>query len=312
MIQSQIIKELEEDLTNEIEGYKKGILTQFKPETYIRFLENYPEDPSYQYTSDDVRQFCDQLLNESNGDLLEIFHKLILVKLISKNQAVVKDKYPDSIVYWFDKNFNRIIKAIKRKSRKKGLFQYPNDNFYKDLSVCCLRMIPLGPQKIHISGFSRNFFFKNGIRQTIQSILFYFFKAGTNEPFYQMHIDSNDLDSLKEMKKNAEGGSERFYLNVALLLRQNPRVKGIYGGSWMSDPQLEKISPSVFYSAKLAIENGAGLFKLNTTANDIKLATHASSIRTARYKKGKYIPVSHILIWPRKQLLEWADNYLKS
>jgi len=312
MIERQIIKEIEGVLISQIDGFKKEILTQFNPETYIQFLENSPENPSYRSTSEEVRQFYDMLFKESNKNILETFHQLILVKLIAKNQEVVKEKYPDSIVYWFDKNFNRIIKTIKRKPRKKGFFLYPNDNFYKDLSVCCLRMIPAGLQKIHTSGFSRDFIFKDGILQAIQGIIFYFFKAGTNEPFYQMHTDTHDLDLLKEMRKSADGAWEHFYLNVASLLRQDSRVKGLYGGSWMNDPQLERISPSIFYGAKLAIENGAGLFRGGTTAHDLKMATHASSKRKALHKKGKYIPGNYLLIWPRKQLLAWADNFLKA
>ena len=309
MIEQHFLNELELNLFEKIESVNEVILSKFDPESYIELLEKYPENPSYQFTSNDVLSFCDFFSKEFGADTLELFHKLVFIKLITKNQPIILKRFPEDIIYWFGKNFNRIIKTIRRNSRKKGLFLYPNDNFFKDLGVCCMRMIPLGSQKVHISGFSRNFVVKNGITQLIRGSLFYFFKASSNEPYYQMHTDSHDLDLLKEMRKSADGGSERFYLNVASLLRMNKRIKGIFGASWMNDPQLKNISPSFFYGTKLALDNGAAVFKLDTTERDFKRATHASKKRAEFYSSGKYQPTKYLLIWPRKYLLKWADTY---
>ena len=162
-IDSEKIIEAEEKLTKQIETFKPGLLGRCNPDEYIRLIQNYAESLPYRHISNDVRLFCKSLVSESSEDIMELFHKLVLVKLISQNQRKTGKQFPEQIDFWFQKNFSRIFKNLNRKKSKQGVYSYPNDRFFKELGVCSLRMIPAGSQKLDICGFSRSFFIKNGI-----------------------------------------------------------------------------------------------------------------------------------------------------
>jgi len=57
--------------------------------------------------------------------------------------------------------------------------------------------------------------------------------------------------------------------------------------------------------ADVPIKNGAKIYRVGTSESDIKNATSWSPTRMVLYKEGRYIPTCHLLIWPRKELMEW-------
>ncbi len=120
-----------------------------------------------------------------------------------------------------------------------------------------------------------------------------------------MHTDSNDPELLSEFN---EIGWQEFYIRVAELMKINTSIKGIYGGSWFFDPDLEEISPRLSYLRKIPIENGGRFFYTGSNEHDIKLSTLKSKTRKKLYQEGKYLPKSYLLIWSRTKLLAWADK----
>jgi hypothetical protein len=175
----------------------------------------------------------------------------------------------------------------------------------KDLGVCSLRLIPAGSQKLDITGFSRRFAFKKGVIQLFDYTMFNMFKIKGNIPFYQMHTDIHDRDLLAELNPK---GAILLFLRIAELLKKDSKIKGIFGSSWMNDPQLETISPSIFSGSKIVLENGGRLYYNGSTPQTISGATFASPKRTRLYKEGHYMPANYMQIWARQDLLKWASK----
>jgi len=302
---NQNINDLMEKISTEICLFDNNLLINFPLSKYITYLYDSPQIGSYGYLSNKLKEYCNIILINSNEQIMELYHKLILLTLILKaKDKLVNKKLPYDINTLYEMNFKRIIHSIGNNSS--GSFIYPQDNFLKDLAICTLKMIPAGAQKIHLDVISKRFLFKNGLKQFIECVIFIYFELGGFRPLYNMHTDAHDQDLLEEFNAN---GWKRFYLRVAHLLKMNKKVKGIFGNSWFFDPQLNNISPRLKYLREIPIKNGGRLFYTGSEPQSIKNAILKSATRRKLYNEGKYIPRNHLIIWSRKQLINWANQY---
>ncbi len=85
-------------------------------------------------------------------------------------------------------------------------------------------------------------------------------------------------------------------------------MKGLFGVSWFRDPALSHISPHLTRLTTMVTDHGARLFPLGSCkAEGIRDATAKSKTRRRLYERGAYRPMEYLLVWPRKELLAWAD-----
>lgn len=295
---------LELKLTQKLYSANRELLIRFPIEKYISFLDNYPKLERYGYTSPEVQDYCDQILEFSDKETLGNYHKLLLIRLISiSKDKILKDKYLTSYAKdQFCKNFSRIIKNIEG-SKDLSQYLYSDDKFRKSMAICSRRLIPLGALKVNIDSFSRKFLFRNGIRKFIEGILLIGLEMKGVKPLYGMHLDADDPESLSKFN---EAGNKEFYLRVAEQMRIDTSIKGVYGATWLFDPALGKISPRHSYLRKIPTENGGKLFYYEFSEQDIKKSTLKSKKRKKLYEEGKYLPKSYLIIWSRKKLYNWA------
>jgi len=90
------------------------------------------------------------------------------------------------------------------------------------------------------------------------------------------------------------------------MMKKNPYIKGICNESWFYDPQLAGISPRLMYLQTIPLQNGAKRFYLGL--RDPSDAIAKSKTRENLYKEGRYTPKSFMIIWPRKEFLQWAED----
>lgn len=307
MIDYEKLQNIKKDLTATIESAHKYLLATFPVATYLQKTALIPQIGSYKPNGLEVNAYSQSIVDTYDQNALELYHKLILVNLILQAEDRLKQKkIPEDIIRLFVKNFNNIIRRIKSKYTRQGFYLFSNDKFCKDFAVCRLSMIPAGQQKIHLDGIARRFLFKNGVKQFLKFSAFILFELGGFKPLYQMHTDSYDRDLLAEF--NFEG-TKRFYLRVAELLKLNLKVNGVFGISWMNDPQLERISSELWQGVEYAVDNGAKLFNMGLSESAISGATYVSLKRKKLYEESKYMPTNYLLVWSRKKLLAWAEKY---
>ncbi|MBJ6727562.1 hypothetical protein [Geomesophilobacter sediminis] len=180
-----------------------------------------------------------------------------------------------------------------------------HDLFLKDLGICRLEMVPGGAALIEkYAAIPRSLAFRHGLRQMLQVTKMALQHRGRIAPYLALHLHTPMLRSFNE------SGWERCYRLAAELLSLHPEYRGLIGSSWFYDPAVEKITPTLSYLRRFPLQGGAFFLRVGSSPADIDLATRRdlSGNRVKLYQEGKYLPTSYLLVWPRAQLLSWAQR----
>ena len=302
----ETIRTLKTKIERQIQSASPKLLNDFPLERYSGLIARYPRLANYAYVSPEVKQLCDAVLMNSNGHVLELYNKCLLLDLMGKALDKLDHLHvTDEVKGFYVLNFQRIAREIENNENPAGFYMYPDDKFLKELGVCSLRLIPAGVQKISLSSLPVNFLFKDVRSQFIEALKFLIFDLKGVNPLYSMHTDSHDPHLMAEF--NAQGWKV-FLLRCADILKMNPQVKGAFGISWFIDPQLEKISPKLCYVRHLVYQSGGKIFYLAPAVSSIQDAVYKSPTRKQLYERGKYIPKEYIGMWSRRSLISWADK----
>jgi hypothetical protein len=239
-----------------------------------------------------------------NAQASVLYNKLALMEFIKDSQSRLKSEdLQESVITFYNQWFARVLRDMAHQPDK--YYSSENLSFIFDIAVCCLSLIPIGGAWLMgLSRTSRKAFFVNGGRQFLRYLIFTFLKQGGLKPYYVIHT------YFRYIPRFNRNEMEKAYLRIADLLKKNPRIKGIYRSSWFLDPKLDDISPNLAYLRKLPIENGARLFRIGTSKSDIKNAITNSPERKKLYEGGNYKPACYAYIWPRNDVLKWANGKL--
>jgi hypothetical protein len=279
----------------------RDVLDEHPTEQYIKLLYNRPKMASYTYICPELRRLSDNILRRSERSVLQLYHKLIILSLIDKNRTKLRAmNLPRSIKDLYMKAFEIITREIGLNPDE--FYQYSNDKFRKDLNLCALNLIPIGPAVIELSPVPKWFLFKKGLGQFVKGLFFIAFQVGGFKPLYQGHLY---LRGLADYNRDEW---DRAYRRLADLLKIEATVKGYFGYGWYFDPQIETISPKLAYKRRRIEDNGGGIFYVGSTPEDKKDATLKSPTRRKLYEEGKYTPTKYMFVWPRRQLMNWAHK----
>jgi hypothetical protein len=234
---------------------------------------------------------------------LATFQHVTMLTLIEQFEDRAREfRYTPAIRRRFEISFTRIIDAIE--NRTGSAYQEVDDLLLKDLAICRQWLFPTGAQIVEkCSAFDRSLMLRRGPKQfltVVRTIL----ACGGNRPFYQIHTHLNELEEF-----NPEGW-DACYLRIAEMLRLNPEIKGMWGGSWFYDPALESVSPNLVYLRSRPEQNGAIVVYSNIDIDGGALSR--SNTRRDLYNQKRYMPTAYALIWPRDALLEWAEKQAKA
>jgi hypothetical protein len=278
------------------------LLKKFSLEKYIRSIELREPYQNYNQLNQNVSRLFRNIELLYGNQASTLYHKLGLVTFIDK---FVKDKnklnLPYNVINLYERWFKRTLEDFSQQAN--SFYNHNNDLFLKDLGVCSQRLIPVGGSwVVEISGIGRRFLFTGGLRQFIDGTNFALLKMRGFKPFYQIHTD------IRYTKYFNEENRRNCYLTIAELLKLNRKIKGMFAGSWLYDPQLEEVSPRLAYLRRKPLQNGAKTYRLGTNEADITLATAKSPTRRRLFREGKYIPTAYLIIWPRRELLQWSEK----
>jgi hypothetical protein len=300
---SHKLMELINRITEEIDTSNKNLLSIFPIATYIESIEKYPELSNYGYVSQGVKDFCEGISSVSGEQILDLYHRLIILKLILKSRDKLLNKsLPMVTKEAYNRYFEKIINDIDTERNERGFYLYANNLFKKDLGICRLKLIPAGPILLDNTRLSRRFILRGGIKEFVTRMLFIGFEIGGFGPLLDTHLDTRP-DSISLPLFNPEGWRQ-FYRITAEIFKLNTEIKGWFGTCWFYDPQIEKLSPKLRYIRELGKQFGGKFFYVGTGEDCIKDATFKSLTRRRLFEEGKYIPTSYLLIVPRKRLLK--------
>ena len=116
----------------------------------------------------------------------------------------------------------------------------------------------------------------------------------------ELHVDVRDLDDF-----NREGFL-RCYHRLAALMQARPDLAGVFGASWLYDPQLAHVSPGLAYVRRTAEDGGGRLLRLKVDPAQTAYAIARSPTRRKLVQSGAYRPVCYGMYWRREALLDWS------
>jgi hypothetical protein len=133
--------------------------------------------------------------------------------------------------------------------------------------------------------------------------LFRYLKAGAKrEPWLEVHTESRWLRGFNE-----EGWNDAW-ATAAEICRTRPELAGMIGSSWFYDPPLTEISPRLAHLRLNPLKGGAFMVHQGPGEIHTQRAATASASRKALIDSGEYTARSWLMVWPRKELIAWADR----
>jgi hypothetical protein len=179
------------------------------------------------------------------------------------------------------------------------------DLFHKELGIATFRLIMVGTRVTDPNcGIPRGIIFKGGVGGFLKGVG-RFSRLGGFSPYLQNHI--HDLT----MSRINEGGRIQLWLGCAEVLRLYPALKGLVGSSWLEDPALEFVAPRLYRDNRILRENGSLYFPNGTDEETVRNALAKSTTRQAMYAEGRYNPKRYMVVWPRFELIRWADQWIR-
>lgn len=268
---------------------------------YIAILDRQPLLSPYHHPSQEITEFLkgkdQRALNQAV--MAELIHQFPTRLEQARLQEGV-ELTPDA-VSMFQQDFDRILN--QQATNPPDFYEFPKSPFAKDLGLCSLRIMPAGAQIVDLhSGIGRRLLLGGGLSEIASRLHFFVNRLGGFNPLYQIHTHSTSYPEFNE------AGWDRCYLRIAGMLRVNPHVRGMFGISWFYDPALESISPRLNYLRHRPLEGGARLFREGVSDEHIGNATAKSETRKKLFLEGKYQPTGYAMVWPRRELIAWADQ----
>ena len=276
------------------------ILSKFDPDRCIELFDRLPPHPHYTTVPDEVRDGWGAIVSEFGEAGFDALQRMTMLRLIENFEARAAGKnYADGIRECFDHSFARIVRSVADEAFDK--YRTENDILMKDLALCRQIMFPAGMRIVEPdSGFHRSLMFRGGSTQAAR-LAWLLAASGGNDHWFQVHTHPSELHDF-----NAAGW-ERCAWRLAQMLKLYPGIRGVFTGSWFNDPEIVNISPRLTYLRKMPQDNGAVvLFNQNEAGGG---AIAKSATRRRLYEEGKYQPKSYFVVWPRRRLLRWAENF---
>ena len=288
-----------EELRRSLTARCPGLLDGFPADRYLAAFDALPATASYTEVPDAVLSQCRDIEAVAGSEVLEDYHRLILLALMAGAGGRVRSlDLPESVAALLAPSFGRMLTQLDRNER--GFFLHGNDLFAKDLALCRLKLLPCGAELIETSArVPRSLILRGGVRQALD-VTRCFLRWGGFSHWYESHWDRRLLRAFNLR------GYDQCYLRVADLLLRDPRARGLMSTSWWFDPVLDEVSPNLRFLRARPLEGGARLFEVGERAQATRDALHFSPQRQQLHAEGRYRPKAFLLAWARKDLLAWA------
>jgi len=229
-----------------------------------------------------------------------ILRRTLVAKLaLNLPKIIDKMNLPASILELYPNAFSRLADFLKCPSV--DAYDVTSDYFRKDMRFVLGLTVPCGTFVVDM--FSR-YRFRTIIKSFLRSgnilVVLRYLKIKGYGPWFHMHIDQRYTTDLNEQ------AHDQMYLRIAELLKRNKHIRGTTGSSWLYDPQLLKMSTRHAYIQLRPVERGA--FLVRHGKGNVAQATMTSKSRRRLYEEGKYVPIEYSMLWPRKDLIAWAEQ----
>ena len=304
MIKEEQVKIQKDGSKKELESASHDILKEFPIADYLRLVKDHLGYNRLSYVKKlrIPKRIISRMSSKYNASIINLYLKFALICSIWDSLEQLKYKnLPDEIVRLYHEWFENILEDFS--IQPNCYYHHSCSSFFMDIKICTLKYIPVGGAWIvEVSRVGFHPFIADGLKQCIDYFKFLTFKTRGYTFFYVIHTAPRYIGRFNKEEMDLS------YRRISELLKLNPRIKGLYRRSWFLDPGLEQISPELLYLREIPQLNGARVFSNGFKKRDNELALTMSPRRKKLYSLGIYQPTSYAYIWPRKNLLEWAER----
>jgi hypothetical protein len=281
-------------------GAAAPVLDPVGIETKLESFPRYDQSRTYAQVKPNLAAIHAQI-SEDHGHRVALWFGLgMLVHLIGSHERRWRSSLlDDRLKPEFVDSFHRILDAVERGGSRS--MSMTTDNFAKDFTICLHRLIPAGGQLIDPgSGVPRSILLRSRARSLTRTVGYLLLTCRGFRPFAELHTHER-MRHLFTPK-----GWEYCFRLMPAVFRSYPHLKGVVGGSWFFDPQLEFVTPSLSFVREVAARWGGLIVRdaVNsaTTANALAMSEH----RRGLYAEGRYQPVSYLMVAARSRILAHA------
>lgn len=129
-------------------------------------------------------------------------------------------------------------------------------------------------------------------------------RIGGIGPFYSPHLNYWRPNRLQLIKTE----NERSLWLIAHSAAQQPHIKGLMTDAWFYSPQVGEHFPHLTWLRAFFIEQGAIMVDMEYAQADSGVLV-GSSRRRQLYDSGTFRPRRTLVLWPRADMLAWADRH---
>ncbi|MBX3643362.1 MAG: hypothetical protein KF720_09870 [Rubrivivax sp.] len=202
---------------------------------------------------------------------------------------------PDAVRVFWARECHRIAQRLLVAGQDADLRA---DSWRKELLIASGRLLPVGAGFVDFeAGVPRSYLLRGGVSQFLQGLRA-LTSAGGREPFLELHAHTESISGF-----SPDGWLASFRI-LAEMLRLNPHLRGVTRANWFIDPQIASISPHLVYTREVPAAHGATFLFVSHDTDGTSGALARSPTRRAMFERGEYVPQIHMMIWPRKALIE--------
>lgn len=277
------------------------LLDQIKEEI-LSHIQQYALMPDFRTPVKKVEAIFLKKAAHLSQDEQAILKRALVAKLALHLPAIVENmNLPPSILALYPDAFGRLADFLQRVGNEP--YNSTGEFFCKDVRFVLGLSIPCGARVVDmISCIALPSVILSLFRSRKVNGIIRYFRVGGHGTWCRGHVDSRYLTEFNEQ------GHDNHYLRVADLLKRQKDIKGLVITSWYYDPHVQEISPRLAYLHDRPGERGAFFLQHGADRSDVLNAIKTSATRRRLYHEGKYKPVCYSMLWPRQELIAWADQ----
>jgi hypothetical protein len=202
----------------------------------------------------------------------------------------------------FVDSLHRVLDAVERGGSRST--QLSHDNYCKELAICLHRLIPAGGQLIDPgSGVPHSLLLRPPLSSIPRKLGYVTMFCRGFRPFAEFHTH----ERMRHLF--TPSGWEYCFRRLPAVFRSYPQLKGVMGGSWFFDPQLETISPSLAFVREVPTRWGGIIMRWSVDdPGAMSGALAMSQHRRDLYDQGLYQPTIYFLVAAKSGILRHARD----
>lgn len=181
-------------------------------------------------------------------------------------------------------------------------FQVDDVRFREMVRIATLRRFPAGQFHWEISGFPRSWVAK--ARQPWAVMAHVIGRMGGFAPLFELHLNARRRNRLVLLEHEADIS----YYRAARSAEKQAGVRGLLLASWLFCRSTAQVTPHLSWLRRTPESAGALLVELGPASTDSGFLI-GSELRRTLYEQGLYRPTLTCVLWPRKALIDWANQH---